>query len=62
MPDFAVWSLHSPAVEMVAGGYTIDGSTVIPLGAPIHEPFPTKEEAEAWRLGKLEEVRHGNPA
>lgn len=51
---WAVHSIHVPATRPIDGGMSHDGKTVIPLPVPIHTA-DTMDEAESWRLGRLEE-------
>jgi hypothetical protein len=53
---WAVHNLHAPSVLLVDGGYTHDGTAIIKAGPPIHE-VESFEEAEAWRVARLGEVR-----
>lgn len=50
--QYAVHSIHAPAVLMTGNGHTLNGAYVIPLGEPIHVA-DTLESAEEWRRDML---------
>lgn len=51
MTQFAVFSIHVPAVELVGDGYTHDGKHIIRMGEPLHVA-DSREEAEEWRAAR----------
>lgn len=54
---YAIHNIHTPAVKVTSGTYTLDGTTQIKSPPPIHEA-KSFSDAEAWRLGELEKVKN----
>ena len=53
---YAVHNIHTPAIKVHSGTYTLDGKTRIASPPPLHEA-ESMGDAEAWRLGELEKVK-----
>ncbi|HEX7856262.1 MAG TPA: hypothetical protein VF503_21510 [Sphingobium sp.] len=54
---WAIHNIHAPSVQLIDGGYQLTPGVTIKVGAPINggEGFDTRDDAESWRLARLEE-------